>query len=717
MSVKMARKPYTHQVEREKDLLGLIHTDVCGPFKIMSRQGASYFITFTDDFSCYGYVYLLKHKHEVFETLKVFQKEVENQLDKIIKSLCIDRGGQYISKEFLDHLKDHGIISHRTPPYTPQHNGLSERRNRTLLDMVEKTTYEVWHGQAPKLSYLKFLGCEALVKRDTLTKPDKLEPRSIRTRRAPDCMCLYIDVDEHELGDLGEPANYKAALVDSESEKWLNAMNVEMQSMKDNKVWVLVELPPNGKTVGSKWPFKKKTNMDGVVHTYKARLLAKGYTQTLGIDYEETFSPVADIRAIRILIAIAAYYDYEILRFHDTSASFSTVCFFHGYLLFSRCFVVPVRHYRINLSQLSDIAAAKVSHFEILCRVHGEPTVGLFRCFYVNSKNKGLISFTKRSDSDAVCYTKPTNSLKYPFRKSTEFSADDYAVLVAHPSTFRKFLDPFLCLIKMSRNYTLDEDTYPTFLDHDGTKMDLFAFIQVVNPTKSELEASAKRLFDEGGSADHGDSAAGGGQDTSSGLVTGVKMIVADNLKIILLSAVVQPVMTEAVVTSHAVIVPLVPKTNTTVTSPVHASLFQDSDSTDMVKIREMDYHHLFTEFNVGIARQVCLNAKVRMRTEYCLSERKRLESENVSLENENETFDRKVAELQSSVFTKDLELKDLYVAVHALETTCFGLRDYVSGYERLKEQIEEFQDVQMNIVNDKVATLDADLLEMALHL
>ncbi|GKE67491.1 retrotransposon protein, putative, ty1-copia subclass [Tanacetum coccineum] len=75
MSGKMARKPYSHQVERAKDLLGLLHTDVCGPFRTVSIQGASYFITFTDDFSRYGYVYLLKHKHEVFETFKVFQKE------------------------------------------------------------------------------------------------------------------------------------------------------------------------------------------------------------------------------------------------------------------------------------------------------------------------------------------------------------------------------------------------------------------------------------------------------------------------------------------------------------------------------------------------------------------------------------------------------------------------------------------------------------------
>nr|GEV58286.1 hypothetical protein [Tanacetum cinerariifolium] len=313
---KMARKSYTHQVKRAKDLLGLIHTDVCGPLKIMSRQGASYFVTFTDDFSRYGYVYLLKHKHEVFETFKVFQKEVE------INS-------------------DHGIIAHRTPPYIPQHNEVSDRRNRTPLDMVrsmmsqttlpksfwnyaletaasiinmvptkkfEKTPYEVWHGQAPKLSYLKVLGYEALVKRDNLTKPDKLEPRSTRTHRPTDHMCLYIDAEKHELGDLVEPANYKAALLDPES----------------------AELPSSGKTVGSKWLFKKKTNMDGAVHTYKALLVAKGYTQTPWIDYEETFSPVADIRAIRILIAIAAFYDYEIWQM-DVK-----IVFLNGYLFKER---------------------------------------------------------------------------------------------------------------------------------------------------------------------------------------------------------------------------------------------------------------------------------------------------------------------------------------------------------------------------------------------
>ncbi|GJW47517.1 retrotransposon protein, putative, ty1-copia subclass [Tanacetum coccineum] len=127
--------------------------------------------------------------------------------------------------------------------------------------------------------------------------------RSTRTRHAPDRMCLYIDAEEHELGDLGEPDNYKAALLDPESDKWLNAMNVEI-----------------------KWLFKKKTDMDRAVHTNKAHLMAKGYTQTLRIDYEETFSPITDIRVIRILIAITAFYDYEIWQMDVKTA------FLNGYL-------------------------------------------------------------------------------------------------------------------------------------------------------------------------------------------------------------------------------------------------------------------------------------------------------------------------------------------------------------------------------------------------
>nr|GEV50389.1 retrotransposon protein, putative, Ty1-copia subclass [Tanacetum cinerariifolium] len=343
MSGKMARKSYAHKVERAKDLLGLIHTDVCGPFKIVSRQEASYFVTFTDDFSRYGYVYLLKHNHEVFETFK-----------------CVSKGSRELSRKEKQNPTRYGSIHDESNNSSKVFWDYALETAARILNMVptkkvKKTPYEVWHGQAPKLSYIKVWGCEALDKRYTLTKPDKLEPKSIKcifigypketmgysfyyppenkvlvARNAEflenNHMCLYIDVEEHELGDLDELANYKDALLDPESDKWLNVMNVEMQSMKDNEVWDLVKLPPNGKNVGSNWLFKNKTDMDGAVHTYKARLVVKGYTQTSWIDYEETFSSIADIRVIRILIAIVAFYDYEIWQINVKTV------FLNGYL-------------------------------------------------------------------------------------------------------------------------------------------------------------------------------------------------------------------------------------------------------------------------------------------------------------------------------------------------------------------------------------------------
>ena len=132
----MTKLPFVGHGERATDLLALVHTDVCGPFDVPARGNFVYFITFTDDLSRYGYVYLMRHKSEAFEKFKEFRHEVEKQTRKPIKVLRSDRGGEYLSREFLDYLKDNGIVSQWTPPGTPQLNGVSEWRNRTLLDMV-----------------------------------------------------------------------------------------------------------------------------------------------------------------------------------------------------------------------------------------------------------------------------------------------------------------------------------------------------------------------------------------------------------------------------------------------------------------------------------------------------------------------------------------------------------------------------------------------------
>ena len=132
----MTKLSFVGHGERATDLLALVHTDVCGPFDVPARGNYVYFITFIDDISRYGYVFLIKHKSEAFERFKEFRHEVEKQTRKPIKVLRSNRGGEYLSQKFLDYLKDNGIVSQWTLPGTPQLNGILEWRNRTLLDMV-----------------------------------------------------------------------------------------------------------------------------------------------------------------------------------------------------------------------------------------------------------------------------------------------------------------------------------------------------------------------------------------------------------------------------------------------------------------------------------------------------------------------------------------------------------------------------------------------------
>ena len=101
-----------------------------------AREGYFYFITFMEDLSRFGYVYLMKHKFEAFDKFKEYQCMIKKQTKKYIKVLRSDRGGEYLSSKFFDHLKSKGILSEWIPPYTPQLNGVAERRNRTLIDMV-----------------------------------------------------------------------------------------------------------------------------------------------------------------------------------------------------------------------------------------------------------------------------------------------------------------------------------------------------------------------------------------------------------------------------------------------------------------------------------------------------------------------------------------------------------------------------------------------------
>ena len=157
-----------------------------------------------------GHIYTNKNKSESFEKFKEFKAQVENQIGKSIKTLRSDRGGEYLSTEFIEFLREQRIVSQLTPPGTPQWNGIFEGRNPTLLDMVRSmmsytdlpislwgfalqmacyvlnrvpsksvstTPYEIWHGKAPSLKHIKIWGCLAFIKK---LKSDKLDAKSIK---------------------------------------------------------------------------------------------------------------------------------------------------------------------------------------------------------------------------------------------------------------------------------------------------------------------------------------------------------------------------------------------------------------------------------------------------------------------------------------------------------------------------------------------------------
>jgi hypothetical protein len=215
---KQARRPFpTDGGTRATKILELVHSNVCGPMKTPSIEGARYFLTFIDDFSRKIWVYVLKSKSEVLTRFKEWKTLVERQSEHVVKVLRTDNQGEYVSKTFDDFLSKHGIARQNSSPYTPQQNGVAERANRTIVEMTRsmihaqrlghefwaeavcnavyvrnwcptkavegKTPEEAWSGRMPHVSHMRVFGCEAYAK----------VPDQMRTKLdAKGVKCLFL---------------------------------------------------------------------------------------------------------------------------------------------------------------------------------------------------------------------------------------------------------------------------------------------------------------------------------------------------------------------------------------------------------------------------------------------------------------------------------------------------------------------------------------------
>ena len=460
---KFDRTPFNENSEREKYVLERIYSDVCGPIGVESFGGSKYFVSFIDGFSRYAHVYTISNKSEVIKCFEDYCKIVENETGKKVRSIRSDNGGEYANVAMKDYCKNKGIRIELTTPYTSQQNGMAERYNRTILNMVRamlrdaklemefwaeavrtaallrnitasrvlnwKSPCEIWTTRKPKLGYLRtfgsiayvrvpepsrskldmrgkkvlFLGYDMSLKNyrvldleenriirsrdvrfietevyeesgsndfrieeennilkptDAVYQPSKkgqevetsddgvvvqyeipsndnnmedqinwsdeiyqswknktpVTTRSGRVSKLPARLKDYVNLGVTTV-EIQEPNTYKEAIECNEQDQWRQSMKEELNNLVKNQTWNIVERPKYKNVVGCKWVYRLKKGPDGNINKYKSRLVAKGYSQRFGEDFNETYAPVGTYTTIRCLLALSACLNLKLYHF------------------------------------------------------------------------------------------------------------------------------------------------------------------------------------------------------------------------------------------------------------------------------------------------------------------------------------------------------------------------------------------------------------------
>jgi len=458
--------------------LELLHMDLFGPVAYVSIGGNKYGLVIVDDFSRFTWVFFLSDKGDTQKKFKKFARRAQNEFKLKIKNIRSDNGTEFKNTHVEEFLDEEGVKHEFSSPYTPQQNGVAERKNRTLIEMartmldeyktsdrfwaeaintachatnrlylhrlLKKTPYELLTDNKPNISYFRVFGskCFILNKKSRLSKfapkcdegfllgyasnshtyrvfnkttgcveescdvtfdesngsqveqvnlddvgdnapsqaiknmtlgeikptestaTQETPSSSIQVEPSTSIQDTSAEVEEEEgrsipqgpphprvhqcvqrdhpvdniLGDMNkgvttrsrvanfcehysfvsclEPLKVEEALEDPD---WVNAMHEELNNFTRNEVWSLVERP-NQNVIGTKWIFRNKQDEDGQVIRNKARLVAQGFTQVEGLDFGETYAPVARLEAIRILLAYASHHDFKLYQMDVKSA-------------------------------------------------------------------------------------------------------------------------------------------------------------------------------------------------------------------------------------------------------------------------------------------------------------------------------------------------------------------------------------------------------------
>jgi len=139
---KLKRGPFPSSQSKTSEILQLVHSDISGMMPVNSLGGYLYYLTFTDNYSRKTWIYFLKKKDEVFTWFRHFKALIENQAKKKIKILSTENGTEYQSNKFHGFCKEAGIKRETTTPYTPEQNGVAERKNCTIVEVVHAMIHD-----------------------------------------------------------------------------------------------------------------------------------------------------------------------------------------------------------------------------------------------------------------------------------------------------------------------------------------------------------------------------------------------------------------------------------------------------------------------------------------------------------------------------------------------------------------------------------------------
>jgi transposase InsO family protein len=175
---------------RASKKLQLVHADICGPISPQSNSGKRYIITFIDDYSRKTWAYFLLHKSEALSIFKKYKVSVEKESGERISCLRTDRGGEFTSSEFNDFCSTHGIKRQLTTAYTPQQNGVAERKNRTIMNMVRS----MFSGkELPKQFWAEAVNWSIyVINRSPTTDVPNTTPEEAWSNRKPSVECFRV---------------------------------------------------------------------------------------------------------------------------------------------------------------------------------------------------------------------------------------------------------------------------------------------------------------------------------------------------------------------------------------------------------------------------------------------------------------------------------------------------------------------------------------------